>query len=149
MVLNFASHIIDVKWAKGQALPKEFFVRWNSFSRIGVAPERGNPGVNLIYIDADASTGTPPYDWDNLDDRTRHNLLYDGPGIPYVIRPGAKTLVIGPGGGWDIARAFASGSKDITGVEINPIIANTILRQKYPELNQRKRRLALSFGVLT
>jgi hypothetical protein len=137
MVLNGALHILDIRWAKGRELPKEFFVRWNSFSRIGVAPEQGNPGVDLIYIDADASTGVPPYDWDHLDDRTRHNLLYDGPGIPYVLRPGAKTLVIGPGGGWDIARSFASGSKDITGVEINPIIANTILRQKYADLNHR------------
>jgi hypothetical protein len=137
MVLNGAVHILDVKWAKGRELPKEFFVRWNSFSRIGVAPEKGNPGVNLIYIDADASTGTPPFDWDHLDDATRHNLLYDGPGIPYVLRPAAKTLVIGPGGGWDIARSFASGSKDMTGVEINPIIANTILRERYPDLNHR------------
>jgi hypothetical protein len=137
MVLNGAVHILDVKWAKGRELPDEFFVRWNSFSRIGIAPEKGNPGVNLIYIDADASTGIPPYDWDRLDEKTRHNLLYDGPGIPYVLRPAAKTLVIGPGGGWDIARSFASGSKDITGVEINPIIANTILRQRYPDLNRR------------
>ncbi len=137
MALNGAVHVIDVRWAKGQQLPDEFFVRWNSFSRIAIAPERGNPGVNLIYIDADASTGIPPFDWNNLDERTRHNLLYDGPGIPYVLRPAAKTLVIGPGGGWDIARAFASGSKDITGVEINPIIATTILRKRYPDLNHR------------
>jgi hypothetical protein len=137
MVANGALHILDVKWAKGRELPKEFFVHWNSFSRIGIAPESGNPGVDLIYIDADASTGIPPFDWDHLDERTRHELLYDGPGIPYVLKPGAKTLVIGPGGGWDIARSFASGSTDITGVEINPIIATTILRKKYPDLNHR------------
>ncbi|MGH9592369.1 MAG: hypothetical protein ACRD5L_04705, partial [Bryobacteraceae bacterium] len=53
----------------------------------------------------------------------------------YAVRPGAKTLVIGPGGGWDVARAFASGSKDITAVEINPIIATTIMRQRYPGLS--------------
>ena len=43
--------------------------------------------------------------------------------------------MIGPGGGWDVARAFASGSKDITGVEINPIIANTVMREKFPDLS--------------
>jgi hypothetical protein len=53
-----------------------------------------------------------------------------------VIRPGAKTLIIGPGGGWDIARALASGSTDITGVEINPIIADTVMREKFPELSR-------------
>ena len=46
------------------------------------------------------------------------------------MRPGAKTLVIGPGGGYDVARALAGGSKDITGVEINPIIANKIMRAR-------------------
>ena len=28
--------MIDVKYAKGQKLEKEIFVKWNSFSRIGV-----------------------------------------------------------------------------------------------------------------
>ena len=91
----------------------------------------------MIIIDADASTGVPPFDWDHLDDNTRFNLLHQGPGFPYLIRPGAKTLVIGPGGGWDVGRALASGSKDITGVEINPIIATTIMRQKFPDLSHR------------
>src|SRR5262249_31299432 len=40
---------------------------------------------------------------------------------------------IGPGGGWDVARALASGSRDITGVEINPIIAETIMQERFPE----------------
>ena len=59
--------------------------------------------------------------------------LTQGPGFPYLLRPGAKTLIIGPGGGWDVSRALASGSKDITGVEINPIIANVIMRKKFPQ----------------
>jgi hypothetical protein len=52
-----------------------------------------------------------------------------------VLRPGAKTIIIGPGGGWDVARAIASGSTDVTGVEINPIIANTVMRELFPELS--------------
>jgi hypothetical protein len=134
MFLNGTHHLIDIKWAKGQALPQEMFVKWNSFSRIALAPERGTDN-HLIIIDADASTGVPPYDWDHLDSNTRFNLLHQGPGFPYVIRPGAKALIIGPGGGWDVGRALASGSKDITGVEINPIIANTIMRQKFVNLS--------------
>ncbi len=136
MFVNATFRLIDVKWAKGQAVPHEIFVKWNSFSRIALAPEKGSDN-HLIIIDADASTGVPPYDWDHLDDKTRFNLLHQGPGFPYLIRPGAKTLVIGPGGGWDVGRALASGSKDITGVEINPIIATTIMRQKFPDLSHR------------
>ncbi len=64
-------------------------------------------------------------------------LLHEGPGFPYVLRPGAKTLIIGPGGGWDVARALASGSRDVTGVEINPIIADTIMRKRFPQFSRR------------
>src|SRR5262249_33933819 len=41
--------------------------------------------------------------------------------------------IIGPGGGYDVARALASGSPDITGVEINPIIVNDIMRERLAE----------------
>ena len=50
-------------------------------------------------IDADADTWIANFDFDNLTARDRHDLLVPGPGLPYVLRPGAKTLVIGPGGG--------------------------------------------------
>jgi len=121
VLYNGAHNILDVKYAKGQKLAGERFVRWNSFSRVAVGEERGS-GVPVIFIDADASTGIASFDFDNLSARDRHDLLEQGPGLPYVLRPGAKTLVIGPGGGWDVARALAGGSRDITGVEINPII---------------------------
>jgi hypothetical protein len=134
MFVNGTYHLIDVKWAKGQEVPKEMFVRWNSFSRIGLMKEKGSDN-HLIVIDADASTGVPPFDWDHLDANTRFDLLHQGPGFPYLIRPGAKALIIGPGGGWDVGRALASGSKRIIGVEINPIIATTIMRRKFPELS--------------
>lgn len=134
--VNAKRHWIDIKFAKGSPLPKEVFSQWNSFSRIGVAPERPG-GPNLIIIDADASTGIAKFDFEHMDEQTRNNLIYDGPGFPYAVRPGAKALIIGPGGGWDVSRALASGSKDVTGVEINPIIARTVMRDKLPQLSNR------------
>ena len=121
---NGANGIFAIRYAKGQKLKKEEFVQWNSFSRVAVRNYS-------IFIDADASTGIASFDFEHLTPRERHELLEEGPALPYDIRPGAKTLVIGPGGGWDIARALASGSHDITGVEINPIIANTIMRDRF------------------
>jgi hypothetical protein len=135
-VFNSRSPIIDVKYAKGQALAGEKFVKWNSSSRVALAPEKDS-GRPSIFIDADASTGIPNYDFAHLSDADREDLLYHGPGLPYVLRPGAKTLIIGAGGGWDLARALASGSRDITGVEINPIIADTIMRERFPDLSRR------------
>lgn len=132
LMYNSASNLIDVKYAKGQKLNKELFVKWNSFSRIGVAADKAS-GDGMIFIDADASTGIANFDFSNLTPRQKQDLLGQGPGLPYVLRPGAKTLIIGPGGGWDVARALASGARDITGVEINPIIARTVMQERFPQ----------------
>ena len=129
---NAKSSLLDVKFAKGEEIKDEEFVKWNEFSRIALKPEPGS-GFKSIVIDADAATGVPRFDFEHLSEQQKYDLTYEGPGMPYVLRPGAKTLVIGPGGGWDISRALASGSKDITGVEINPIIANVIMREKFPQ----------------
>ncbi len=131
---NLKYHWIDVRYAKGHKLENEQRVKWNSFSRIALGRERDS-GLPIIFIDADASTGIARFDYNHLTADNLHDLLYQGPGIPYDIRPGAKTLIIGPGGGWDVARALASGSHDVTGIEINPIIATTIMRKEYPGLS--------------
>jgi len=131
MVVNGRSgRVLDIHVAKGQALPHEDFVAWNGISRIGVS---NTPGGWSIVIDADAATGISPFDWDHLSEADRTQLLRQGPGFPYAMRPGAKALVIGPGGGYDVARALASGSRDITAVEINPIIANQVMRGRFAQ----------------
>ena len=123
---NGRSRIIDIRHAKGQDIPREIFSKWNNISRIGVTARDLS-----IVIDADAATAIAQFDFNRpLSENDRNQLMYQGPGFPYVIRPAAKTLIIGPGGGWDVARALASGSKDITAVEINPIIANTVMREQ-------------------
>jgi hypothetical protein len=134
MVVNGKLHLIDVHYAKGRELPPEQFVAWNSFSRIGV---HASDGALTIDIDSDASTGIANYDWTHLTPADLSRLTHNGPGSPYLIRPGAKTLVIGAGGGWDVARALGSGSRDITAVEINPIIANDIMRGQFAAASNR------------
>jgi hypothetical protein len=133
IVVNFKTHWIDVRYAKGQKIPNERFSAWNSFSRVGVHFD----GYWSIVIDADAATGISPFDWNRITPEERVALTRSGPGIAYALRPGAKTLVIGAGGGYDVARSLASGSKDITAVEINPIIANRIMRDKFAEESHR------------
>lgn len=136
ITFNSKTPLLDVHYAKGQKLNGEEFVQWNSFSRIAVKPEPGS-GLKSIVIDADAATGIARFDFDRLTPQQRDELAFHGPGLPYVLRPGAKTLVIGPGGGWDVSRALASGSKDVTGVEINPIIATTVMRNRFPQYSNR------------
>jgi hypothetical protein len=136
IVANFGNNgILKVHYAKGQKLGNEFFVKWNSFSRIAVAADKDS-GAPFIFIDADASTAIANFDFQNLSNHERHDLQYQGPGLPYMVLPGAKTLVIGPGGGWDVARAIAGGSRDITAVEINPLIAQEVMQKRYPALSR-------------
>ncbi len=135
IVYNLKRPVIDVKYAKGQALKGEEFIKWNGISRIAVLKEPTS-GQPQIVIDADASTGIFEWDLENLTPSQRKDLTEQGSGFPYTVRPGAKTLIIGPGGGWDVARAIASGSKDITGVEINNIIATDVMRGKYAKLSR-------------
>jgi len=134
VVINMRWPIIDITFAKGQKISNEIFTKWNSFSRIALAKENGSD-MMLIVIDADASTGIAKFDFNNLTPDQKKELFLEGPGFPYQVRPGARTLIIGPGGGWDVARAIAAGSTDITGVEINPIIATTVMRQKFANLS--------------
>jgi spermidine synthase len=133
ILYNNQHPIIDFHYAKGKSLQNEFFVKWNSFSRIALL--KWQDGTNWIIIDGDAGTRIPFYDYSKLTEDDRHDLLFSGAGVAYLLRPGAKTLIIGPGGGIDVARAIAAGSKDITGVEINPIIANDIMKRSYPDLS--------------
>ncbi len=136
MVVNGANHIFDIRWAKGVPLGEERLTKWNSFSRVAV--RRSAYGADEIVIDADAATAIPTYDWSRgLSESAREELLNQGAGLPYLLRPRAKTLIIGPGGGYDIARALATGSEDVTAVEINPIIANTIMRGAMAEASGR------------
>jgi hypothetical protein len=133
---NSKHSLIDVHFAKGQQIKDEEFVQWNSFSRIALKPEPGSH-MKSIVIDADAATGVARFDFAHLSEQERFDLAYGGPGFVYQLRPGAKALIIGPGGGWDVSRALASGSKNITGVEINPIIANTIMQDKFSQYSNR------------
>jgi MFS family permease len=126
---NKQAHLIDIRFAKDAKLENETFVQWNSFSRIAVRKEP-NGGL-MVSIDADATTGIAQFDIDRLREEDRRELSKFGPAFVYKLRPAAKTLIIGAGGGWDVARALASGSKDVTGVEINPIIARTIMQQRF------------------
>lgn len=136
MVVNGKTRVLDLRYAKGRPLGEELFVRWNSFSRVALRVPPGQSQPEIV-IDGDASTGIPPYDLDALSAEARATLLSMGPGFVYQLRPGLSTLVIGAGGGWDVARALAGGAPDVTAVEINPAIAETIMQQRFPDLSKR------------
>jgi len=132
IAVNFHGRLIDIVYAKGMRRMTPLFARWNALSRVEVDDQGW---AKVIVIDADASTyimNTDPYHWDR---RYQRDLMSAAPALANVLRPQGEYAIIGPGGGVDVQRAVANGSPSVTGIEINPIIANDIMRDRYADYN--------------
>src|ERR1700722_2398692 len=130
---NYSGRLIDVVYAKGMFRDPAWveFARWNALSRVEV--DRQGP-AKAIVIDADASTYIMNADLSQWRGSVwEHNLMSAPPALANVLRPHGEFAIIGPGGGVDVLRAVANGSPSVTGIEINPIIANTIMRRRYAD----------------
>ena len=98
---------------------------WNSFSRIDVV-EGGTGGEGLVAkVFIDGGAGTNIISWDGKTE-SRQELSTWMQYLPFKMMQDPKVLVIGSGGGRDVVASLVSGSKDVTSVEINPIIYETV-----------------------
>jgi spermidine synthase len=130
---NHSGRLIDVVYAKGVFRDSSWveFARWNAISRVEVDRQGA---AKAVVIDADASTYIMNADlnhWQGTE--WEKNLMSAPPALANVLRPHGDYAIIGPGGGVDVLRAVANGAHDVTGIEINPIIADTIMRGRYAE----------------
>jgi len=133
---NHSGRFIDVVYAKGMFRDPAWveFARWNAISRVEV-DRQGQ--AKVAVIDADASTYIMNADlahWKGTE--WEHDLMSAPPALANVLRPHGEFAVIGPGGGVDVLRAVANGSPNVTGIEINPIIATTVMRGRYADYSQ-------------
>ena len=146
---NYNGKLIDIIYAKGLRRDASWvqFARWNALSRVEV----DQVGLaKYIVIDADASTaimnvdpslwdrdvpvGSDPGTWKKSSPfNWKSDLMNAAPSLANVLRPRGDFAIIGPGGGVDVLRAVANGSRNVTGIEINPLIANTIMRDRYAD----------------
>jgi len=130
--VNLNANLLDLRYAKGVSTDEEHYSRWNAISRICVHPGE-DPDLS-IRIDCDAATGISQHDFWNGDRAAlKERFSRTGDDLPHVLRPRARTLVIGAGGGVDVARALAHGSPRVVAVEINPLIAEKLMLGKYRE----------------
>lgn len=149
MAANYSGKIIDVIYAKGVYRDPKWieYSRWNAISRIEVSTQLGG---RYVVIDADATTAimnVDPARWDQNASATpmytglpetqgfnwKKSLMSAAPSVANVLRPHGDFAIIGPGGGVDVMRAVANGSPSVTGIEINPIIANNVMRGRYAD----------------
>jgi spermidine synthase len=135
----------DVTDTKGHQGDRILFSKWNSFSRIGVY-ERAHgdwslsptysgelPDTKFMDIDSAAST---PIAHVTPDLSNAGYLRYELTALAYHLKPsGFTALVIGPGGGRDLASALVFGAARVDGVEINPIIANDVMRGAFRDFS--------------
>jgi len=116
-------HVGSVKWERKLA-----FEKWNAFSRVTVDLK------NTIKIDAAAAT--------HIEDLRTLAPGMEKKEITAVAlhtwqTPPDDVLIIGPGGGRDVLFAIAAGAQHVTAVEINPLIANDIMRERYAAASGR------------
>jgi len=128
----------DIGDAKGHVGDRALFTKWNSFSRIGVyerthdnwslSPSYDGPLPRTRYMDIDAAASTPILEL-SPDLSNVQFLRYELTAVAYrLASPGFSALVIGPGGGRDLVSALVFGAARVDGVEINPIIADDVMR---------------------
>ena len=133
IAFNHAGRIIDVIYAKGIRIAqyvKVEYVRWNSISRIEV--DAKPDGSRWIVIDEDANSAimnADPAKWNGS--MWQKYLMASPPSMANVLRPRGKFAIIGPGGGVDVLRAVGNGSPSVTGIEINPIIVDDVMKDRY------------------
>jgi hypothetical protein len=155
----------DVVGTKGHYGDRVLFSKWNSFSRIGVyerehgdwslSPAYKGPLPETRFMDIDSAASTPILHL-APDLSNAQYLRYELTALAYQLKgtgswdlvagnPAASTqqpapagfsaLVIGPGGGRDIASALVFGASHVEGVEINPIIADDVMRDRFREFS--------------
>ncbi|MGA7459399.1 MAG: hypothetical protein WBW69_04195 [Candidatus Korobacteraceae bacterium] len=134
IVANHRDQLFDIVYAKGYRRPHPLYAKWNALSRVEVD---NWDDAKAVVIDADAITFIMNRDAHRLDSDYYRKLMTTAPAIANVLRPHGSFAIIGPGGGIDVLRAVASGSPSVTGIEINPIIVDDIMRQRFADYSHR------------
>jgi hypothetical protein len=97
--------------------------RWTPLSRVlGYAPQEGSDFAlvfyDRIYAPVPVRTGEAIPDW--------RDLRLGPQSVAYALRPGARTLVIGGGGGRDIENGLSAGARQVDVIELNRAIRETV-----------------------
>jgi hypothetical protein len=145
--------LFDVSVTKGHAGDRVLFSKWNSFSRIGVYERTHDdwslssaykgPLPDTRYMDIDSAASTPilhvSADLSNAQylryELTAFAYHLKSPDSGFVKNPGFTALIIGPGGGRDLVSALVFGARHVDGVEINPIIADDVMRDRFRDFS--------------
>lgn len=133
--------LLNIDWIKGEAAGPSLHEKWNSYSYIRVtgapeAPERPigwgmsptlppETRARQLHLSIDASAATVLTAFDGNPAGLEH-LKYDIVNLAHYLRPGARVLAIGSGGGRDLLSALAFNQESVLGVEYNEAILEAV-----------------------
>ncbi len=150
-----APGLFDLTVTKGHEKHRVLFSKWNSFSRIGVydvnygdwslSPKFTGTLPAAILMDIDSAAATQILHLPNGVPDASY-LRYELTALAYVLKGGAapapatpdfSALIIGTGGGRDLASALVLGASRVDGVEINPIIVRDVMTNRFYDYSGR------------
>jgi hypothetical protein len=130
---------ISAKFNQIQVGTNYEYEKWNSFSRVVISSTgKYRPALwgasptlppdlmaeqRTLNIDGFAGTTMPRLSGST---DTVDFLKYDITNLAYAARPTGRVAIIGVGSGRDLLSAYTFGSRDITGVELNPIFIDLL-----------------------
>jgi hypothetical protein len=151
--------LFDLAVTKGHEHHRVLFSKWNSFSRIGVydvpygdwslSPKFTGALPATLLMDIDSAAATQILNLPN-GVRDADYLRYELTALAYLLKggaatqpsappatPGFRALIIGTGGGRDLASALVLGAGRIDGAEINPIIVRDVMQNRFFDYSGR------------
>lgn len=145
LILATFTRTFELTYVKGMVEPRPEKIAWTTHSRVSFSPSldhmypfgwgfggRFDPrSFPTSYRRAmiDGLAETPILKWPDQPEALGF-LLWDVSSLPYLLKSEGRALIIGTGGGRDIATAHISGRWKIDGAEINPAIVRG-LRKDY------------------
>jgi Spermidine synthase len=111
--------------------------RWSSFGRTDLVESPAYPNEMTIFVDGAA--GSPMYNIDGIlksADQKMQFQMHSGEFFPFLFlndEEKQSALVLGPGGGRDVAIALLGGIKNVTAVEVNPDVVKLV--REYKDFN--------------
>lgn len=135
--LFFAESLLPIRAPAGKrvfnALPREIiYTGWNAISRVDVmAPHfEGSPNLTVL-IDGGAATTYIPRILGTLEQENPDQVRSGNPLI-HRIRKQPKVLILGSGGGIDVRDFLVNGAREVTAVEINPLMHH-LVQEKFAD----------------
>jgi hypothetical protein len=145
--INSATQFVRIRFPKGETETTPIFEKWNAYSRVAVYPpnllsknfEQWDAGKNIpvdrLGIDIDAGAWTSIVHFDGDFSKLEY-LKTDIAAVPYRLTPKQNVLIIGSGGAQDVLIASLFGVRQITAVEMNPIMF-TIVNDRFGDFSGR------------